>query len=102
MADQRHLGALRILFSNRTPLLPLEGILKRMKIAGVTQHHRAQANTNPGFVHHMEHGSQALVGRANQIPDRPRCLTKVQHGRRRATVSHFVNQASQGDIIALA
>src|SRR5690554_5335942 len=37
MTDQRHLGAFRILFSNRTPLLPLAGILKRMKIAGVTQ-----------------------------------------------------------------
>ena len=100
--DDRHLRRGRVLGVHRTALRTLAGVLQGIQVAGVAEHDRAHADTDPRLVHHLEHVGQAVVRFAYQIADAVAVIAEVQRGGGGAAPAHLVEQAGQGDVVALA
>ena len=106
--DQRHLRGLR----RRThgpALQPLARIGQGLQVAGVAQGGGAQADADPGLVHHREHGGQAPVLGADEVADGARAparregtLTEDGGGVDRAAEAHLVVDPGQHHVVALA
>ncbi|MNP22960.1 hypothetical protein D3C76_1156510 [compost metagenome] len=102
MLDDRHGRSVRVLAVRHATLRPLAGVLQGIQVAGVAKHHRAHADADPRFVHHLEHVAQAVVRLAHQIADALTVIAEVQRGGRGAAPAHLVEQPCQQHVVTLA
>ncbi|MCY1298427.1 hypothetical protein D9M70_479160 [compost metagenome] len=71
-----------------------------MQVALVAQAGSAQADTDTGFVHQLEHVAQALAWLADQIADRAVAFAETQYCRGGVAITHLVQQPGQRHVIA--
>ncbi len=102
MLDDAHLVRQRVLAARQTALRAFAGVGERVNVALIGQHGGAEGNADTGFVHHLEHVRQALVGLADQIADRTVLLTEAQYGGGGVAVTHLMQQTGQCDVISRA
>ncbi|MNG95613.1 hypothetical protein D3C79_546530 [compost metagenome] len=100
--DDRYCRAERVFAVRQPALRPLASVFQGVKVAGVTQHHRAHAYAYPRLVHHLEHAGQALVRLADQIADALAIVAEVQGCGGGAAPAHLVEQPGQQHIVARA
>ncbi|MNC41156.1 hypothetical protein D3C75_899090 [compost metagenome] len=100
--DDRYCRAERVFAVRQPALRPLASVFQGVKVAGVTQHHRAHAYAYPRLVHHLEHAGQALVWLADQVADALAVVAEVQRGGGGTAPAHLVEQPGQQYIVARA
>ncbi len=93
---------MRVFVVRQPTLRALAGVLQRIQIAGVTEHHCAHADTDACLVHHLEHAGQALVRLADQVADAPAVVAEVQRGGGGTAPAHLVKEPGQQHIVARA
>src|SRR5690554_127380 len=100
--DDRHLRAFRVLFAGFAALQAVFGVFQAVHVAAVADHRRAKANAYAGFVHHLEHVFQALMGFAHQVPVAGSIVAEAEGGGGGAAIAELVDQAGEADAIAFA
>ena len=81
------------------PLGAFFGVAQAFGVTSQTQASRAQTDTNPRFVHHVEHVGEPVTRFADQFTNTAVVFAKGKDGVRGATVAHFVVQADQAHVI---
>ena len=102
MLDDRDLIGGRVFAIGQAALRALAGIVQRVQVAGVAEHHCTHADADARLVHHLEHVAQAMVRFAHQVADAVAVITEVQRGRGGAAPAHLVEQPGQHHVVALA
>ncbi|MCY1398819.1 hypothetical protein D9M71_138610 [compost metagenome] len=88
--DDTYLRRKWVLAVGQASLWPLAGVVQGMQVALVAQAGRAQADTDAGFVHQLEHVAQALAWLADQIADRAVAFAEIQYCRGGVAIAHLV------------
>ncbi|MNS46734.1 hypothetical protein D3C72_792430 [compost metagenome] len=102
MLNDRHRRCGRILAVRHPALRAFAGVLQRIQITGITEHHCAHADADPRLVHHLEHVAQTAMRLTDQITDALTVIAEVQRRGGGAAPAHLVEQPGQQHVIALA
>ena len=76
--NDRNLRAFRILFTGLAALKTIFGVFQAVHVTAITDYGSTKTNTNPRFVHHLEHVFQTLMGFANQVTVTRGVVTEAQ------------------------
>ena len=109
MLDDRDLRLCRVLRQRMPSLRSLARIFQRVQVAGVAQHHCAEADADARLVHHVEHVGETLVLLADEITDCASlaarlelAFAEVQQAVGGAAITHLVIEAGKHDIVAFS
>ena len=100
--DDRHLRLGRVLGAKRAALAALLGVAKRIAIARMAQHGRAEADPDARLVHHLEHDGETLVALTDELRHAIIVLAEGEDRRGRAAIAHLVKEAHKGDVVGRA